>query len=186
VATIAYAARLSLVLRRFKENRDILDRMIKDLNKNVSDAEQVIVKLRTTADTSGDDLQRVIDRAHTISDELSLMTEAGDSLANRLEKLADRKGGGERDPLAELDMMSAPPKAAAKPKTKSKAKRADISETQANKDAESFLERVFSIRDPDIERGDNPLDGIDPLDADDEFHSEAERDLMNALQGKDK
>lgn len=184
VATIAYAARLSLVLKRFKENRDILDRMIKDLNKNVSDAEQVITKLQNTADTSGHELQRVIDKAANISDELSLMTEAGDNLANRLEKLADRKGGGERDPFAGMKVEE--PSSRAKSAPKAKAKRADISEKQANKDAESFLERVFAIRDPDIERGDNPLEGIDPLDTEDDFHSEAERDLLNALQGKNK
>jgi ribosomal protein L16 Arg81 hydroxylase len=184
VATIAYAARLSLVLRRFKENRDILDRMIKDLNKNVNDAEQVITKLQNTADTSGRELQRVIDKAGNISDELSLMTEAGDNLANRLEKLADRKGGGERDPFAGMKVEE--PSSRAKPASKAKSKRTDISEKQANKEAESFLERVFAIRDPDIERGDNPLEGIDPLDSDDDFHSEAERDLLNALQGKNK
>lgn len=187
VATIAYAARLSLVLRRFKENRDILDRMIKDLNQNVSNAEQVIGKLQNTTETSGHDLQKVIDKAATISDELSLMTEAGDNLASRLEKLAERNSVSDRDAFADLGLGGQGSGKKSKSKSKkASAPRSDVSEKQAHEDAESFLERVFAIRDPDIERGENPLEGIEPLNAEDDFHSEAERDLLNALQGKNK
>lgn len=197
IVTIAYAARLSLALKRFRENRELLDSTIKELNKNVSDAEQIIGKIKNTAATSGDELQKTIDKANALADELSLMTESGDNLANRLEKLASRatahKSDMAADDMAALDRSAPMPSSKGKSTVRGKsdgragASKKDISESEAKKEAESFLERVFSIRDPDVERGGNPLENIAPLDeAEDDYHSEAERDLLKALQGKDK
>ncbi|GEM_PF-2317597 len=224
--TIVFAARLSLSLKRFKDNRDILDKMIRDLNTNVQDAERVIKQLQNSARDTGSDLQRMIDQATSLSDELSLMTEAGDNLAGRLEKLAERNGqfaqqqnaavfsqaGFDDEPVLaapsspsspkrgtqgeyaeHLKHMAATPTAPERGKTGAKAA-AKAPKTSPNfspngasvaDEGESVFGRMFSIRDPDIERGTNPLadtlDGIEELDIADDLHSEAERDLYEAL-----
>lgn len=194
VATIAYSARLSLSLRRFKENRNVLDKMINELNQNVNNAHDVIQQLQNTAKQTGRELQMTVDQASNLSDELSLMNEAGNNLADRLEKLAERNSVGERDVFDDRDLSrldNRDERSASKKSKVSKSKpavkkSAQISDEKALEDAESFLDRVFAIRDPDIERGDNPLDNLDPLDEDDDVHSEAERDLLKALQSQKK
>lgn len=208
-ATIVFAAKLSISLKRFKDNRDILDKMIRDLNTNVNDAERVIGQLQNNARETGSDLQRMIDQASALSDELSLMTEAGDNLAGRLEKLAERNShlaqqsapqfhtlpediipaqtgrraspasaaGVYTDYLKQMDPAPAPrkPAPAAAEKT---APEKPASAKSAAPDVSGF----FAIRDPDIERGLDPVDGVDGgLDLAEDLHSEAERDLYEAL-----
>lgn len=202
-ATIVFAAKLSLSLKRFKDNRDILDKMIRDLNTNVNDAERVIGQLQNNARETGTDLQRMIDQASALSDELSLMTEAGDNLAGRLEKLAERNGHLAQQAAHQYDVpdeapLAAPRRAAppagaytdylkqmepaepARPETPRKPKStADKGAAKASGEGKGGL---FSIRDPDIERGLDPVDGIDEgLDLAEDLHSEAERDLYEAL-----
>jgi hypothetical protein len=90
LVTIVFAGRLSLSLQRFKKNRDIMDRMISDLNQNLKETDQVVEKMQINARQVGQNLQDTIDRAERLADELSLMTEAGNNLANRLDLLVDR------------------------------------------------------------------------------------------------
>jgi hypothetical protein len=193
IATITYSARLSLSLKKFRENRDVLDKMIGELNKNVQDAHHVIQDLQDAAKRSGGELQSVVDQAVVLSDELSLMNEAGNNLADRLGNLADRNSvdGYQYEAAPVAKAPKKPSKtgnkstSSAKSNAKNKSsKSGGVSSAQAEKDAESFLDRVFAIRDPDVERGDNPLDNVMPL-SDDDLHSEAEKDLLRALKQKD-
>ncbi|MCB1539230.1 MAG: hypothetical protein KDJ49_09750, partial [Alphaproteobacteria bacterium] len=88
--TIGYAARLSLQLRRLRDSKSDLDRVVRDLMRNLDRAERAIAGFRQTAMESGSELQNHIDRAMAISDELQLITESGDRLAARLDGLVDR------------------------------------------------------------------------------------------------
>lgn len=162
-ATIVFAAKLSLSLKTFKNNREILNTMIQNLNQNVIDAEAVIHKLQNNVSETGEDLQRHIDQATSLSDELSLMTQAGDNLANRLEKAVERTSSA--------------------PQTSSPA----AERTEPQKKAAPSSGGIFAIRDPDLERAESPTQESvdmtpDPLDEIDEFDTEAERELYEALR----
>lgn len=89
-ATIYYAARLSVYLKTFHDGRKDMNFLIQDLSTSVSRAENAIKGMQASADQSGLKLQDVINEAKFLADELRFMNEAGDSLANRLEKLAER------------------------------------------------------------------------------------------------
>lgn len=86
VGTIYYAWRLSEGLMRFRNNRAEMERLIRELNNAVLRAQESITALREAADTSGNDLQKIMRGAAELSDELQLMTESANSLASRLEQ----------------------------------------------------------------------------------------------------
>ena len=174
IATIAYAVRLSGYLKKFKESRADLENIIKDLSTHITKAEKAVSGLNETVEMSGNDLQKRMDKANAMFDELDMVVQTGDRLANRLEELAIRNrriidgGDGDVDDL----------------------KRAASYDDRVKKVVET-IERedeyahgsVFSIRDREAEEG-GQADGF-TLD-DNEVLSEAERDLYNAMQAKQK
>ncbi|HOO52201.1 MAG TPA: DUF6468 domain-containing protein, partial [Alphaproteobacteria bacterium] len=89
-ATIFYAVRLSKHLSIFRSNRSEMERLIRELSMQITRAQEGISTLDEISSTTGDDLRKMVAKAQGLCDELSLMTEAGDSLAERLEKLATK------------------------------------------------------------------------------------------------
>ncbi len=87
---IFYCFKLSKSLDTFRQGREEFGRMVQELSENIIKAEGAIAGLKDTALSSGEDLQRVIDRSKGLIDELEIMNDAGDSLAERLEKLAEK------------------------------------------------------------------------------------------------
>lgn len=174
--TIVYAARLSLQLKRLRDSKSDLDRVVRDLVKNLDRADRAIAGLKEAARDSGADLQDSIDKAVGITDELEVMVNSGDRLAARLEGLVDAgRGAPVKAPPAP---MPAPKMEASKPQPQ----QADYAQHLRKLDAveEKAGKAGFTIRDPDAERG------IDPAHAqeDDSLYSEAERDLFRALKGR--
>jgi len=102
-AVIFFAARLSLNLRNFREERRDLDNLVNDLARNVGMAEAAISGLRNAAREAGRDLQGMINEAKSLTDELEIMAESGNNIAGRLETAAQKR------------QKAAPPAAAAKP-----------------------------------------------------------------------
>ena len=88
--TIFYAARLSLFLKSFREGREGIGKLIRDLSVTIDRAEESIRSMKENAQAAAGGLQEVINESKFLSDELRFMNEAGDGLATRLEKLADR------------------------------------------------------------------------------------------------
>ena len=88
--TIFYAARLSLFLKSFREGRDGMQLLIRDLSDTVDKADQSIQTMKVHAQETEAELTSIINEAKFLSDELRFMNETGDSLADRLEKLANR------------------------------------------------------------------------------------------------
>lgn len=88
--TIFYAARLSLFLKSFREGKDGMQILIRDLSAAVDKSESAIKGMKGHAQETESELQNIINEAKFLSDELRFMNETGDSLADRLEKLADR------------------------------------------------------------------------------------------------
>lgn len=187
--TIVYAARLSLQLRRLRDSKSDLDRVVRDLVKNLDRADRAIAGLKEAARDSGAELQDAIDKATGIADELEVMVNSGDRLASRLEGLVDAGRGA---PAARASTPASAPAPKAEPQ-KSQSQQADYAQHLRKLDAVEEKPRgekagmSFAIRDPDAERGIDPTAERMALEDDGSgqgLYSEAERDLFRALKGR--
>lgn len=88
--TIFYAARLSLFLKTFREGKEGMQVLIRDLTATIAKAESAIGHSKKEMTEAETELRNMINEAKFLSDELKYMTEGGNGLADRLEKLADR------------------------------------------------------------------------------------------------
>jgi ABC-type transporter Mla subunit MlaD len=179
-ATVFYAARLSLYLKRFRDNKADLEAVIKDLSNQIEKADAAIKGLNVSVKESSDELRARMSNASEMSDELQLMIESGDSMANRLESLAVKNRKileGDTSDLEELRGMTAD-------KDPYDQRVQDIvRDTQtitSLNDAEK-PKSVFNIRDMDVERGEDTDEGF-TIDDNDDVLSDAERDLYNTLK----
>ncbi len=195
--TIFYAARLSLRLRALQDSKADLDLTIRNLATHIEKAERSIQSLRMTAQESGADLQDAVNNARSIADELQLMTESGDRLAARIEKLADSSNASSASamPSATAIEAGATPRAAkGKPAVAPKGAAQPAAGTNAfakhlkrlDKDDEAVIPADnFMIRDPEVERGIDPVAAANEALDDMEFSSEAERDLYRAMRARE-
>src|SRR3982751_6032942 len=92
-AVLFFAIRLQKQLHEFRQGRDEFGRMVQEMTASVTQAEKAIQGLRDTARASGRDLQGQIDAARALTDEMEIITEAGDNLAIRLERASERGSG---------------------------------------------------------------------------------------------
>jgi hypothetical protein len=88
--TVFYAARLSYFMSHFRQGKNDMARLLADLSRQVTQAENAMSGMRGVAEKAGGQLQEIINEAKFLSDELRFMNESGDNLAGRLEKLAER------------------------------------------------------------------------------------------------
>jgi hypothetical protein len=84
-ATIGFAIVLNRRLSRLRDNKAELDDLVKGFADAAGRAEISVAGMKETASKSADVLQKSIDRAQALRDELQFMIEAADSLASRLE-----------------------------------------------------------------------------------------------------
>ena len=89
-ATVFLAFRLSVNLRHFRESKSDMEGLVNRLTSNIERAEKAISGMQNSAQTSGTKLQEIINQSKFLADELQFMNEAGNKLAERLEKLADK------------------------------------------------------------------------------------------------
>jgi chromosome segregation ATPase len=179
VATIFYVLRLTSYLKKFKDSRSELQTVVKTLSVHIEKAEKAIHELNEAVEVSSDDLQHRMNKANAMFDELDLVVQTGDALANRLEELAVRNrkimDGGDGD-LADLAKA-----------TKDKDYDSRVKKVMKEAEIDDNPTSVFSIRDPEFEKGGKgQSDGGFTLDDDNEVLSEAERDLYEALQNNKK
>jgi len=90
VATIIFAFRLSKQFDQMQADRKAFDLLISSLNVAASRAEAAVKALKDAAQQGGDQLQEKINAARTLSDELEIMVQAGDNMADRLQNAATR------------------------------------------------------------------------------------------------
>lgn len=182
VATIIYAARLSLYLKRFRDSKSDLENIITDLSRQIEKADIAIRNMHDAAEKGGNDLQKRMDRANAMFDELQLIVEAGDALATRLEKLAVRN-----NQPAETARNTARGGSAGKKTDDYDQRLENIVRNVENADtakANDAPSSMFAIRDPDIERGEDATDGFSLDDDNADLLSDAERDLYQAIKTK--
>ena len=84
VATIVFAIQLNRQLVRLREGRSEMEGLIRSFNDATARAEAGIKTMRRAATETGEGLQKSIERAQSLRDELQFLVEAADSLARRL------------------------------------------------------------------------------------------------------
>ncbi|HYD19358.1 MAG TPA: DUF6468 domain-containing protein [Patescibacteria group bacterium] len=99
-ATILYARRLSEQFTKMQADKQAFEQLISALNLASSRAEAAIKSLKDAVLQSGDQLQDKVNKARALSDELEIMIQAGDNLADRL------SGAAEKKPKAQMPALS--------------------------------------------------------------------------------
>ncbi|HYG89295.1 MAG TPA: DUF6468 domain-containing protein [Azospirillum sp.] len=154
VATIAYAIILNKQIVRLRESRGELAELVKGLNEAMAKADIGVRGMKQTAHQTGEGLQKAIDKAAALRDELQFMIEAGNTLADRLSGYSDDR-----------------PKPAAKPPGKTPALRPMLDEMDEERVA---LPPRRAAPPPSDDR---PREGEEGL-------SRAERELLRAIENR--
>ena len=84
-ATIFYASALSRRLNQLRDNRREMETAVRRFAEASIKADASVKGLKRTADESGTNLQKLIDRSQALRDELSFLVEAAEAVADRLE-----------------------------------------------------------------------------------------------------
>jgi hypothetical protein len=86
-ATLFHAMRLERALGVLKRDRVQLQELIAGFNASTRQAETGIERLRATADGAGQQIAHQVDAALSLKDDLTLLIDRGDRLADRLDVL---------------------------------------------------------------------------------------------------
>jgi hypothetical protein len=87
-AGLVQASRLIAHLAGLRQGRIDMERFVHEFNSTVMRAEAGIKGLRQAARESGDDLEKLLEKALLVRDELQFMTESADQIAERLSQSA--------------------------------------------------------------------------------------------------
>lgn len=90
-ATIGYCAMLDRRLRAMRSGQDGLRELIEDLSVATRQASEAIGRLREASNATGQQLSEQVARGRGLADELALMLESGNAIANRLGSLEMRR-----------------------------------------------------------------------------------------------
>lgn len=89
-AMIFYAMRLTNSLNAFRRHREDFDQIITSLVTSINQAEKAIQNLKETGQNEAAHIEGLIKQSRGLSEELKIMNEASDSMARRLEMLAEK------------------------------------------------------------------------------------------------
>ncbi len=171
--TVFYCIRLSKALNNFRKYRQEFNTLVGELGKNIDHAHDAIANLKNSSFEAGEDLQKVVNNARKLTDELQLMHDMGNALANRLERMSDtsHRKMSEKPDFGLDDIKRPANKGGAAPKS---------APSKSRKEADK---PSFFIQDRDFDKGDlREDDEVMTRDLDDDgFDSQAERELYEAL-----
>jgi hypothetical protein len=85
IATLYYCFRLDKRLRAFRSGHDGLREVVQHLDAATENARASIESLRMAAGEAGEQLEKRVRGAQALVDELKVIVESGNNLANRLE-----------------------------------------------------------------------------------------------------
>ena len=86
-ATLFHAVRLERALGVLKRDRASLETLVSTFNASTRAAESGVERLRATTDGAGRQIQRQIDAATLLKDDLTFLVQRGEGLADRLDEL---------------------------------------------------------------------------------------------------
>src|ERR1700688_4064391 len=84
-ATLFHAVRLERALGVLRRDRAALEALVATFNASTRAAESGVERLRSATDGAGRQIQRQIDTATTLKDDLTFLTQRGEGLADRLD-----------------------------------------------------------------------------------------------------
>jgi hypothetical protein len=109
-ATLFHAMRLERALGVLKRDRAALEELVDGFNSSTRAAEQGIERLRAAAEGAGRQVQRQVETASGLKDDLLFLTERGERLADRLDLMVRAAR-----PLASVAAPSSAPAAPPEP-----------------------------------------------------------------------
>lgn len=178
-ATIAYAIILNKQIIKLRESRGEMTELIKGLNEAMVKAETGVRGLKKTAHDTGEDLQRTVNKAQTLRDELEFMIEAADALANRLGTVGDNRPKPVSAPRpAPKPSLSARPAMAPRPL-------AQIQDGDHDEDDDDHAP-LPPFRAEPVRRPAPPPEPRETMARDGENLSRAERELLQAIENAGK
>jgi hypothetical protein len=190
--TIGYAVILNRRLSGFRKQKAEMEAFIHSLDDAVERAEASIHRLRGLAETSGGDLQTGVDKASSLVDELTFMTDRGNAIADRLEKAASGAGRALKQQQAAApapEPQAAPARSQPQSQPQPQPRQVGI-ETRAEEEAAARLaaSRIVEAAEnaaaaAPAPRAPQPSPAPErPSLGDDAARSEAERELLKALR----
>jgi chromosome segregation ATPase len=87
--TLLQSFRLSRQFNKMQADRKAFEQLIQALNIAVAKADTAIRAIRDAAASGGSALQEKVSRAQALAEELEIIVQAGDTLADRLGRLAE-------------------------------------------------------------------------------------------------
>jgi hypothetical protein len=107
VATISYAAVLNRRLSVLRGDRAKLEELVQGLTVAAQRAEAGVTGLREAAEDLGRSLERKIEQAKSLRDDLTYMLERGSGIADRLEGTIRARRDGEPEPRPAKPQLAA-------------------------------------------------------------------------------
>ena len=90
-ATIGYCATIDRRLRSMRDGQDGMRDLVVELSNATQQATNAIAHLRLASDATGKTLFEQVKRGQALADELSVMVQAGNDIANRLGGIETRR-----------------------------------------------------------------------------------------------
>ncbi|MCB1531626.1 MAG: hypothetical protein KDJ35_02040 [Alphaproteobacteria bacterium] len=160
-ATIYFTLKLSRSLNNFRDHRKEFEGLMTELNQNIEHAYEALAALREGANRTGSDLEEHLEDARVLVDELKLMTQSGNSVAERMSMLADEIRSDEDDEVDEQLYRG-------------------LETFEKGFDEEDYESPSFAIHDREFDEPSAPGGDAGGL------QSQAERELYEALQRRKK
>ncbi|MFP4312709.1 MAG: DUF6468 domain-containing protein [Alphaproteobacteria bacterium] len=187
--TIYYCMRLSKSLNNFRQYRQEFNSLLQELSRNIDKAQKAISQLKDSSFEAGEDLQKVINNSRNLADELQLMNDMGNALANRLERLSeqgrqrgDNKSGDDEDNPS-FSKRSVGKRGA----TSSPAGRRPSAAARPEKTPSFFIQdREFEQGGASVAVDEYLMDDSEDDEEDSAFQSQAEKELFEALRKNNK
>ena len=98
MVTVGYCFVLDRRLQALRSGREELQKVVEDLNGSIARAQTTILDLKANAGDTARILEERVAKAQGLADELALMVQSGNSIA---ERLADRQNAGKPAPRAD-------------------------------------------------------------------------------------
>lgn len=124
-ATLFHALRLQRALGLLRRDRAALEELVTGFNSSTRAAEQGVERLREAADGAGRQIARQTEAAQTLKDDLLFLSDRGERLADRLERLVRTRPAepGPVEPAGDWTVAVAEPVAAEPTRVRSQAER---------------------------------------------------------------
>lgn len=137
ITGIAYAVKLHRQLLALRASRGEMERFVAEFSQTVQRAEAGIKGLKLAAREGGDDLEKQIDKAQQIKDELQFLVQSADQIATRLSDTAASAARAMMPESVRAQPAPQPAKPAAKPADKKPAdKKAETTAASSRAEAE--------------------------------------------------